>query len=180
MGGLVSSPWLAHRQGMGEVGRWEVLILQCFPITLVGKEEGQQSFPGSIKTQFVEQSRPAELSWRRGNLWINSFIRISRRTVVISEPKFSLCPHGKISGLFIYPSQTRSHPFSPPGKKHGEHLAQSVLLLIMSSAQLTTELETTSRGRSSHREGPSETCQTLYVTSITILTRHSSTGYMSS
>lgn len=131
MSGLVSSPWLAHRQGMGVVSRWELLILQCFPITPVGKEERQQSFPRSIKTQLLEQSRPAELSWRRGNLWIDSFIRISRRTVVISEPKFCLCPHGKISGLLIYPSQTRSHPFSPPGKKHGEHLAQSVLLLIV-------------------------------------------------
>lgn len=56
----------------------------------------------------------------------------------------------------------------------------------VSSAQLTTELGTISRGHSCHREeGPSEiqwhrTCQTLYVTSITILTRNSSTGYMSS
>lgn len=130
-GGLVSSPWLAHRQGTGIVSRWKLLVLQCFPITPGGKEEGQQSFPGSIKTQFVERSRAAEPSWRRGNLWIGSFIRISRRTVVISEPEFSLRPHSKISGLLIYPSQTRSHPFSPPGKKHGEHLAQSVLLLIM-------------------------------------------------
>lgn len=82
MGGLVSLPWLAHRQDIWAVTRWVLLILRCFPITPAGKQEGQQSFPGCIKTQLVEQPSPAELSWRTGSLWINSFIRVSRRTVV--------------------------------------------------------------------------------------------------
>lgn len=130
----------------------------------------------------------AELSWRTRNLWIESFIRISRRTVVsFLSPREDQPLSSWQSGLLIYPSQTSSHPFSPPGREGAWRTSCTICPLThrVSSAQLTTELGTTSRGHSSHGEGPfkihwSKTCQTLYVTSTTILTRNSSSAYMSS
>lgn len=187
LGGLVSTPWLAHREAL----EWWVHRTAHPPVsskTPVGKEERQQSVPRSIKTQFVEQSRPVELSWRTGNLWMDSFIRIARRTVV----------------SFLSPAAVQ--PLSSWQNKRAARLPKSNKLTSLlsswegawrrscticplthgvSSAQLTTELGTTSRGRSSHGEDPSEiqwseTCQAVYVTSVTVLTRNSPTGCKSS
>lgn len=159
MGGLVSSPWLAHRQDIGIVSRWELLILQCFPITPAGKEEGQQSFPGSMKTQFVEQPRPAELSWRTENLWIDSFIRISRRTIVSFLSPREVQPLSSRQNKWVT-CLPKSNKLTSLLSSWEEAWKRSCTICplthCVSSAQLTTELGTTSRGRSSHGEDPSE------------------------
>lgn len=159
MGGLFSLPWLSHRQDIWVVRRWVLLILQCFPITDARKQEGQQSFPGSIKTQLVEQPNPAELSWRTESLWINSFIRVSRRTVM------SFLGPREVQSLSSW--QNKWVPRLPKSNKLTSLLSSwreawrrtctiSSSYSFLFSAQLTTELGSTSRVHSSHGEHPSE------------------------
>lgn len=151
MGGLVSLPWLAHRQDCSE--ELSTANSPVFSHNSHWEAERTTKFSWIHQNRAAQPSRAVLQNWEPVNQFFHQDFQENRCVISGPKEKFSLCPHGKISRLLVYPSQTSSQPFSPHGEKHGEDLAQSLPLThFVSSAQLTTELGTISRVCSSHGE----------------------------